>query len=739
MELPTELLAHIVTSGLDSFATLKSWCEISPYFQKLVKQKLGVIVVTDFDYNGDFRASPAPLDYTVLSGDVNTLVVSTDDFNLEKTLTFLNAYTNILMVITTDRTFSEPLSTCITQVADGLISRSDGIRHNICVVYKTKKNFLSKLYFRELWLRKKAVRLCELHVVGNPSPTAGDMCNIDMIFEVTHLHDVKSLYTLSIPANDHKLVAPQLQVIRQLEMGSDVQLYACLTGCPNLSQIKQLHLPSTVLHTYSLPSCDTITLTNFNPQVNRSVVDGERVASELIVKTSFKSPNPAFSRLCFPLIKKLTVELPGSPIDPVRFECCDFSKLRDYQCLSFTEWDSFFGTGASLTSLKVAINDKKGVEWLNDCPFQITHLDILSTKSDPVSRISQGDIRSLQKYWSQLITNCTHISFELKSLFQCIIFKHLILPRLSKCASLELKVDEFFIQEEITKLSQRDLGSKLGELGLTYLDESLSFNLPSMRKFKLIKDRSDTEFTERKNSASESGPNTGAIVYADPLAKDAYATNYAISPSEFRRNSLAGIDSVTARRNSTIVISNPFGSDTGFQLRRKSSSGGYSVGSTLSTQSIVPGYQPVSPLHVMRNGLIRFIQTGEIPDVVTMSLNSFANSIDFSNCFGNVARLEVSTETIDCKDTNIDELLSHIYKNVGEVLKYPLESKLKNASFQRLLVIQPLDSVAGPGPDLDSLAARFEDFLEFNNHNVTVCTADRIDTTAHISVVLSRL
>lgn len=244
-------------------------------------------------------------------------------------------------------------------------------------------------------------------------------------------------------------------------MGSDVQLYACLTGCPNLSQIKQLHLPSTVLHTYSLPSCDTITLTNFNPQVNRSVVDGERVASELTVKTSFKSPNPAFSRLRFPLIKKLTVELPGSPIDPVRFECCDFSELRDYQCLSFTEWDSFFGTGASLTSLKVAINDKKGVEWLNDCPFQITHLDILSTKPDYVSRISKEDIRSLQKYWSQLITNCTHISFELKSLFQCIIFKHLILPRLSKCASLELKVDEFSIQEEITKLSQRDLGSKL--------------------------------------------------------------------------------------------------------------------------------------------------------------------------------------------------------------------------------------------------------------------------------------
>lgn len=77
MNLPIEVLDRVVTSGLDSFESLMAWSQIGVHFRSVVRKKLGILAIIDSDKHAS-RASPAPLNYDLVSDESNTMCVFSD-------------------------------------------------------------------------------------------------------------------------------------------------------------------------------------------------------------------------------------------------------------------------------------------------------------------------------------------------------------------------------------------------------------------------------------------------------------------------------------------------------------------------------------------------------------------------------------------------------------------------------------------------------------------------------------
>ena len=331
MRLPIEIIDKVVTSSLDSFETLISWSKINVHFKDLIKENLGVLSVWDSDRDST-RVSPAPLNYDSISIESNTFCISSDWFRFEDILDFLEKFNNILVVIVSDRCYSDPLATMLCELTRGMSEL--GIARNLCIIYKTRTNFLSKLYFRELYHCSAQLRLCELHIVGNDLlDHESDMCDIDTIFEMTNLHNIATLYTLNIRAC-RRLVAPQLRIIKQLQVEKNCDVVEALKYCRKLSRIDQFQIP--VWKEAVLPPCDNLTIINFNTDIERHLIDGSHVRESLTIKTSLKSSNPLFQNIKCHNITSLTIECGSNFWGVIKFTDCYFGNLKHYSCLLYT-------------------------------------------------------------------------------------------------------------------------------------------------------------------------------------------------------------------------------------------------------------------------------------------------------------------------------------------------------------------------------------------------------------------
>ncbi|SCW04204.1 LAFE_0H08372g1_1 [Lachancea fermentati] len=677
MELPTEILAQIVASGLDSFATAKSWCEISPYFKSQVTKNLGIVVVTDLS-SPNSEDTLDPLNYNIMSSDLNTVFTNSDQFDAIGVKTFASGYGSILIVIVSDRAFSDPLLTTLTQLTEDLANCAKHTPKNICVLYKTTCNYISKMYFRQFFLSKRLLRLCELHVLGNKNWNETDMCDLDMIFELTYLHDIQTLYSLNIRTMSDKIIAPCLRAIRQLEVTPSIKLDHYLSNCPRILQIEQFKLPSGLgKEPYVLPKCESLTLVNFNPDVRHLKVDGTNVSKELIIMTSQKIEGSTFSNLNFPNITKLKVELPLLTMGEITFSNCLFPQLVYYDCspsLTLTNWESLVSTGADIDMLKMSISNHRDLWSLKKCPFTVTKkLTITSARPEEVTAllIDDMDLDTDQPGWSNAISFCDRVKLSLRSLWDCIIFQNLILPRISSQCSLCIGINTPGVYQSFSKLYQKegpDVTELLARWNMHFFNNTFHFYFPSLKTLtlhELADSSSEIIFDMTEKFPSCDVPNQ----YTDPLVSDPYVTNLAISPSEFRRNSLAGIDSVTARRNSVLKIG---GNPSSYYLRKRSS-GSYSLGQRpdISKSLLLTRSEDAS---LASQNFFQFAlgDPDNVPETITTTLDILENCLDLRESKAQIQRLEIFLTNINCKDLSIAQILADIYERVIDILHHPI-------------------------------------------------------------------
>ncbi|SCV04490.1 LAMI_0H16556g1_1 [Lachancea mirantina] len=685
MILPIEILEQVVTSGLDSFETSMSWSEISPRFQDVVRQKLGIVVITDLSYRRH-EPSPGPLCFKRLSGDQNTFITSSDQYRLEELRDFVESFDYLLIVVATDRAFSDPLMEALTRLAEIVASNSRTRPKDICLIYKTGTNYLSKMYFREFWLHRKKMGLNELHILGVGQTGSLDLCDLDMIFKITYLHNVHSLYSLNIPNARHKLIAPDLNSIRQLEAVANVRLEETFASCPNMAVIEQFRLPSGIDRSiYELPACESFAFMNFNPDLKYTNIDGHRVREELTIKTALKMQNLELKNLEFSQIYRLNMHSSTMTLDEIVFKDCFFPNVEVLDLSSnqaHISWASLQSSCSNIALLRTSVRDLHDLRWLAECPFHFRQIDFTSGKTKPtIHGFSKEDILEVAQSsnCSRLIKDAECIEVEVREFWDFIMLQLLILPNLASNSRLQVTINQSASTKSIYDSatdSNIPLETLLQSWGFNYAGSHIRLNVPKIKEFAFFCDSPDSD---PSNLIEESKLPKSGLIYADAAASDTSFINNAISPSAFRRNSLAGADSSTARRNSVLSI----GSQQFFSsFKRRSSShssdsaggfwGGNSRTSCKSMIQIIPS--PVDPVHTFETNLHSF------PIFESACSLSTAGS-------GN---LVLVGDRLEVDGKRVSESCEEICEDANSIYHHPFISKIKSAGLVKIQIKFPV-------------------------------------------------
>lgn len=556
MRFPIEILDQFVTNGLDSFETLMSWSKIGPHFKHLVEENLGVLALWDADKEST-RASPAPLDYGAISGESNTLCVFSDWFRYDSVEEFLSRFSSILVVIVTDRGYSDPLASALSELAKGLSEEkvenegdcSAAIK-NLCIIYKTKANFISKFYFRELLHCSHSLRLAELHIVGNGSLNESlNMFDLDTCFEITNLHNVEVLYTLNIRSSGI-LVAKELKTIKRLFIDPKRNVFEALASAPHLSNIENFQMPAG--KTVRLPPCDNLTLTNFNTDIPRELIDGSHVRGTIVIKCSLKCTSSIFQRIKCPHLKALHLEMNRSIWGKVAFYECSFGSLEVFKASIDTDWQTLLSCGAdNLKSISVSIgrfNDLVGIEHV---PFKLTSMEFLSPKNrDSLRTVTSKKLKTMNQVSTQTLKDLLDLKFELFTLWDCLLFQNLILPAISEHSKLCIFLDKISIYQELCPVTPFEfLFDRFNACNLDIEHGIIKFLVPKVQEFKVI--------------PVENIPTKASTYLSQELSLENFlldlssSADCTISPSEFRKNNLF-TKSTARKRTSTLSQVRPF-------------------------------------------------------------------------------------------------------------------------------------------------------------------------------------
>lgn len=717
MEFPNEILNLIVSQGLDSCKTSISWSQISPFFRELVTDQLGVIVLQDG--SGALHDMRSPLDYMLLMDKKNTYTVLTDHPDHPSILRFVVTYLNLLVVIQTDRSYSDVLTNIIDEIAQHCSPKT-----NLCVVYSTSLNFLSKLYFRELSLYRKKIRLCELHVIGNGLVNRDEMCDIDTLFERTYLYNLRSIYSLEVQNTAHELISQDLSIVKQLNfLDFNENSSKFLTQCPKLRVIESTKFP--IGHEerpIMLPKCDCITLTHYVDGSNYQTIDGTHIYEELTLVPALRSADPEFHDLLFPNIKKLSLKLNEVGSHLVRFYDCDFSNLSTFHCgCCIIPWSDLASASANIQYIIVTLMSLEQLRWLTSCPHVIKNLYIEA----PKVKLTDFPISSLFEK--------THLKFQtvaidIQLLWHCYLLKNLILPNVDHGSSLKLVINESALMDAI-KLNT----IPLEKWRLMLEDNCIIFRIPYIKHFTLIGIGCNTHRmtgaaminTDSQTSSQIPSPIDCANQYFDMGASP--NITYAVSPSEFRRNSLAGADSQTARRQSAIAFSSYYNE------RRKSSA---------NNTKFTPIY-PAAPLSEdpFEEENVVFIFEESCPDILTTNITALETSF--------FSWTEVKTDRIPLLQIVIQEfsllnefddvayLVPGLSAQIIEVLNYPFHSRLMNMIIEKLQVVVDFSAA-----DIDvchekqsKLSNDLHAYLTYRGHHLRVVTSSE-GTDSLLSVLL---
>lgn len=667
MELPTEVLEKIVELGLDSCQTFISWAQISGYFRDFIKAQVGIVLVQD-GHDGP-GVKTFPLDYNTLITNSNNFILNTDElltFDEDLFRAFLKKFGNYLIIIQSDRSYSDAIAAIL-----GYIGHDTPEGANINVIYNTSVDFLSKLYFRELALYRTCINLRELHILGNSLPIEQGMCDVDTLFQTTYIYNLKSIYSLDIKNPEHTLIAPGLSVIRQISCTDpNINLFDYLAKCPKLKIIGSTNfpIPSEQL-TYKLPHCKYIGLNGFNSGVTYPPIDGSEVLEEITLSPSLRAIDPKFCNLFFPHIRRLNLKWNTASNSLVKFQSCDFPHLEYFNSRnSITPWSDLIDSGATIKTLQLNLLRSDQLEWLLACPYEIDTLYI--TKVD-----AKNSDFVIDPVFQNTCFSCPNMIIDIENLWQCYLLQTFLIPNLRTSSSLSIKVNEAKLIEIINTTTK-----SLQSLGLVHEDNCIICKLPPLKSLTLtclsnIYERSVMMDELKRSSSTSSSVSSTTMAYRNILegaaAIDSALTggsHYSVSPSEFRRNSLAGFDDNTARRQSIITFSHP----TGLQPNRRRSSATSPTSPTISGQFNIDD--------TIIDDVILFELPIDSPYTLTLNLalleSSLLSTKNLEERTFPCLRILLDNSVIDSNFTTTESLLRLLALEVIRTISYSYDLKL---------------------------------------------------------------
>ncbi|KAL6941416.1 hypothetical protein ACO0RG_002546 [Hanseniaspora osmophila] len=296
MIFPPEVLELIANNSLASVSSASTWSKCLPqYYHNCVHKNMGIIAINNtidaytLGNNNYHYANGTGLDEYVQNGaiiykkkwngyipkfnalrapnDSNVLVINTVFSNADAhylrfiTQKFLEDYQAVLITVISDKPFSDILEFVLSNVAKSLSTRN----LPVSVVFQTKRNYISKLYFKKFQIFLPKNLLIELHTFGNNAPDApASSIDLELIFQNTFLYDIENVFSLQINSNsltktfnddddddDAKqkqfLHSDQLQSINSLNVVFDsenvkVDLNVVFQNVLNLKHIGNLHM-----------------------------------------------------------------------------------------------------------------------------------------------------------------------------------------------------------------------------------------------------------------------------------------------------------------------------------------------------------------------------------------------------------------------------------------------------------------------------------------------------------------
>lgn len=714
MRFPNELVDLIISEGLDSCKTSISWSHINCHYRDLVRKQLGVVVVEDGSKKR--HVTQRFLDYEILMTKDNTFHIATNHPQFEQLKEFITEFSSLLVVIYSDRSYNDVLASMLNDIAQTALEGT-----NLCIIYSNSLNFLSKLYFRELSLYRKKVKLCELHVLGNGEANKDEMCDLNTLFERTYLYKLNSIYSLDIQNTSHQFIAEDLDTIKQLNyLVYDEASSSFLSRCPKLRVIESMKFPlGDSDMSFRLPRCDSITLTHFVSGSHYPPVDGQYIRKELTLVPSLRSDDPQFSNLFFPSLRKLTLRLNDTMSHSVSFRDCNFSTLKCLDCgSSIIPWADLSSASLCLRELMITLVSEEQLHWLESCPFPLTKLSIYTPK------VRFSDIPSSRSFEiSPFKSSVT--SLELKNLWQCYLLQKLIIPSAESTSSLTIAFDEGALMNSIA--SNPNLAKKCD---LIHDEEYIIFKVPFMQRFRLI----DMSHYEDRNLKAEHMSNVSSIDVGNSGSSTAYANvffdinassdmNYAVSPSEFRLNSLAGANSDMARRQSAIVFSN------GTRERRASS-----ITSTFSPPVIAPSEDP------FEGDTVIFEFTENCPSVFTTNLRALESSL-FSWQEVNSSRiplLQILIQDIVAEELeNFESLIPKLSSQIIEALTFPYDVRMPMMIIEKFQIVIDFSGIDFMMTEerRSVFSIDLHTYLAYKGHKVRMLT-DEDNTDFKVSVLL---
>lgn len=702
MELPREVLELIISQGLDSCQTSISWMQISSIFRKLVLTLLGVVVLQDGV--SELKDIELPFDYKMLMHKSNTLYVNTDHPRAGELLAFIKRYSHLVIVVQTNRNYSDVLGSLMAGIAQDCCSGA-----TICIVYSTLQNYLSKLYFRGISMFQQRVRLSELHVVGNSAMYKSELFDINTLFERTFLYHLRKIYSLDVQSMNNKLISQDLKVIKQLNFANfDDEWYHYFAFCPNLKKIEDTKFPlRNNEETFKLPRCESIALTHYVDGPRYQPIDGSQICEELALVPTLRSVDCHFHSLYFAKLKKLRLVFSNSESHNIRFRDCDFRSLSILDCgLCLIPWSDLQSSGVELKQIKLAMGTSEQIQWLLSCPYNLEKISIVSQNSrlpasPSFSSIPQGSL------------NVYALDIEIRSLWHCYLFHHLVFQSVNHSSDLKITLD-------LNSLMQSMLDSTFAieEWGLPIEDDCMAFKVPQVKHFTL------TLVGKRKDRIGELSTDvlrdTPSVAPYPNIFFDTNATlqNYAVSPSTFRRKSLAGLDSDAARRQSTIAELN---GQMSYPRKHRSSSSSSGINGISMMKACV------------------FLLSDKFPEVITTNIAALDEGL-FSWSEIKTDRiffLRVVAENLPMEFDSLQDLAQKLSEEIIDILKYPYHIALRYVVVEKFQVIVDLSTLGFEFHEQEQtqLKIDLQLYLAFKGHNVKVFTPSEQDSF-HVSVLL---
>lgn len=654
MLFPIEILDVIVANNSDSFKTLISWAQISPYYRDFISQNVAIISLFD-----GFNATCSyPLNYDILCTHENHISINALDNNMEVMKNHIQQQNNILIAVHSNGAFSQPLRMTLAQIAHLCQPYT-----NICILYENTSNFLSRLYFQEFERLSITLNLAELYIFGNMGNHVNSgLFDLTTLFETTYIDNISEINSLAITHSTHCILAPCIQNIKSISISPIVtDIISPLRMCPFIHNLGSLNFP--ISHTteewFEIPGCNNISLSNFHSGVKYPTINGALVRNKLTLVEGMLESDPTFSHLNFPNIVELELDVGITPNQIVRLQQCELQSLRILNADSaIVPWRDLIMAGCHIDTLKLKLYSFDQIKWLNECPFRIHNIEILPSKNSNIPNILfPENCRLLEMY--------DNITLNADTLTHYNILQSIVLPNININQTLSLSVNE----REVTKAMKQN--PNFATIYSLYLNDSngTSFKIPYLHHFKVSLVQEETLILDEQGCSFEEKQLQSHI----PALYHFHNSTLGVHP---KFQSLISEVDTSSRRGSNFSTNSTFSNDN--DGRRRSTLGSLPAFSDMSTTECSSLYHKILTFEFVEN----------LPDVISVDMDALEKiKFDVKNVQPAALHLIRINITICEKCSTPERLQNIILRRAIEAIEYPLSSKFPNIIIERLQLV----------------------------------------------------